>query len=225
MSAESLKHYFAERLDDPAIRLLAATTAAVRADPGFVQHPEDVAGGALLSDEAPAILAADALNTVMARIDEADVLDRKAAEAAVESDRAAEIAALPSPVREVAQAALKRGSWRFGGFGIRRLPLLVGKGGFAELMRIEPGRGVVDHDHAADELTLVLTGGYNDGHAHYAPGDISLARPGLVHDPKADPGEVCYVLAVSYGPPRFSGVFRLLQWLGSPPCAPAASSV
>jgi putative transcriptional regulator len=218
----SLNQYFHARRNDPAIALMAETTAAMRADARFLERPDDMAGGALLGDEAPASLAADALNAVMARIDEGVDRDRSAAESALGGDWADEIAALPSPVREAAQAALARGHWTFGGFGIRRLPLITGEGSVAELMRIEPGRGVVDHDHMADELTLVLTGGYQDGHAHYAAGDVSLARPGFSHVPKADPQEVCYVLAVSYGPPKFSGLFTPLQWFLGPPPKPAS---
>ena len=31
--------------------------------------------------------------------------------------------------------------------------------------------------------------------------------------PKADPGEVCYVLAVSYGPPLLGGLYGLIERL------------
>jgi putative transcriptional regulator len=81
----------------------------------------------------------------------------------------------------------------------------------AVLMRIEPGVGVFGHDHAGDEVTLILTGAYNDGHARFGPGDVSLARPGLVHAPRAEPGAVCYVLAASDGPPRLQGLPGLVQ--------------
>ena len=80
-------------------------------------------------------------------------------------------------------------------------------------MRIEPGFGAALHDHAAEELTLILTGAYHDGHARYAAGDLSVARPGFTHVPVAEAGQICYVLAVSYGPPKFHGVFGLAQKL------------
>jgi putative transcriptional regulator len=80
-------------------------------------------------------------------------------------------------------------------------------------MRIEPGRGVAEHDHEDDELTLVLTGAYNDGEWAYGPGDVSLARPGFSHTPRAEPGEVCYVLVAFKGAPRFKGLFGLAQRL------------
>jgi putative transcriptional regulator len=213
MTAPSLNDVLAGRRDDPAIRLLADTVAALRADAAFEARPEDPAAGALLSEETPTSLDSDALDAVMARIDAATGLDATARARAAKGKWAGEIAALPSPLREAALDALDHGGWQFLGFGIRRLPLRIKGGGFAELMRVEPGAGVADHDHAADELTLIVTGGYHDGHAHYGAGEVSLAQPSFVHAPKADPGEVCYLLAVTYGPARFEGVFGWIQKL------------
>ena len=214
MTALSLHQVLGARGGDPAIQLLADTIANLRADAGFEALPTDSAAGALLSDETPASLATDALNAVLARIDAASDLDAKAkTRAAAKGKWADEIAALPSPLREAALDALDHADWQFLAFGIRRLPLNIKGGGFAELMRVEPGSGVADHDHAADELTLIVTGGYHDGHAHYGAGEVSLAQPDFVHAPKADPGEICYLLAVTYGPSKFQGVFGVVQKL------------
>ena len=213
MTALSLNDMLAGRRDDPAIRLLADTTRALRADAAFEARPEDLAAGALLSEESPTPLDSDALDAVLARIDVAGGLDASARTRAADSRWAGEIAALPSPLREAALDALDQGGWQFLGFGIRRLPLRIKGGGFAELMRVEPGAGVADHDHAADELTLIVTGGYHDGHAHYGAGEVSFAQPDFVHAPKADLGDVCYLLAVTYGPAKFEGVFGWVQKL------------
>jgi len=213
MTAPSLQELLAARGDDPAIRLLADTVVALRADAAFEARAEDIAAGALLADEAPAGLDSGALDVVMAQIGAAAGRDLDARARAARGRWAGEIAALPSPLREAALDALDHADWQFLGFGIRRLPLRIKGGGFAELMRVEPGAGVADHDHAADELTLIVTGGYHDGHAHYGAGEVSLAQLDFVHAPKADPGEVCYLLAVTYGPARFQGVFGVIQKL------------
>ena len=213
MTAPSLHQVLARRGDDPAIRLLADTVTALRADAAFDTRSQDLAAGALLADETPAGLDADALEAVMAQIDAASGRDLAARARAAKGRWAEEIAALPSPLREAALDALDHADWQFLGFGIRRLPLRIQGGGFAELMRVEPGAGVADHDHAADELTLIVTGGYHDGHAHYGAGEVSLAQPSFIHAPKADPDEVCYLLAVTYGPARFQGVFGWVQRL------------
>ena len=200
------------RMSDPAISLLAQTTASMRADPDYFQREDDVANGLFLAGEAPAGLDNDALARALARIDDSVAMDRRAAEQIPEGDpRMAELMALPSPLREAALEALKHRGWTFGGFGIRRLALMDGDGSQAELMRVEPGFGAAQHDHAAEELTLIVTGAYDDGHGRYQAGDLSVARPGFSHAPKAEMGEVCYLLAVTYGPPRFAGAFGVLQ--------------
>ena len=224
MTAATFAELVAGRPDDPGVRLLAETTAALRADATFVVRPDDAAAAEFLTEESPAALQVAAFQDVLSRIGEAERRDTAARIAAGGDPRRAEVAALPSPVREAALAALDRGDWSFGGFGIRRLPLPVGGKAHVELMRIQPGCGAAEHDHAAEELTLILTGAYHDGHDRYAAGDLSVARPGFSHVPVAEPGEICYVLAVSYGPPKFHGLFGVLQrWTGFPWTKAAAS--
>lgn len=222
MTAGSLNAYLAARRHDPAVRLLAETTAAMRTDAAYLADDGDGAGGAFLAEEAPAELGADALERVLARIEAAGAQDERAQRAA-QDPVSAEVARLPSPVREAALKTLEHDRWRVGGPGIRRLPLDLG-GAHCELMRIEPGRGAADHDHGGDELTLVLTGSYHDGHADYGPGDVSLAGPGFSHAPTAKPGDPCYVLAVTYGPARFSGLLGLIQRLTGFPWEPKPAS-
>ncbi|QUD86980.1 cupin domain-containing protein [Phenylobacterium montanum] len=213
MSAASLNAYLAERQADPAIRLFAATTAAMRADPAWLAREDDPASALFLAEEEPVALSPAAFEATLAEIEAAEARDRAAAPEGGDPILA-ELARLPSPLRETALDALKAEHWRVGGIGIRRLPL-AGRGEtHLELMRIEPGCGAASHAHGGDELTLVLSGGYADGHGHYGPGDVSLAQGDFTHAPKADPGEPCYVLAVTYGEPRFFGLIGFLQRLG-----------
>jgi putative transcriptional regulator len=199
------------RMSDPAISLLAKTTAAMRADADYYKRDDDVASGLFMAAEAPAGLADDALSRVLARIEADAALDRQADTQLGDAKLADELKALPSPLREAALEALKTRGWTFGGFGIRRLALMNGDGTEAELMRVEPGYGAAPHDHHAEELTLIVTGAYDDGHGRYQAGDLSVAKPGFTHAPKAEMGEVCYLLAVTYGPPKFHGAFGVLQ--------------
>ena len=212
MSPASLNTYLADRKADPAVCLFAETTAAVRADAGYLARDDDAASALFLTEEAPAPLAQGAFDAVLGRIEAAEAHDQAAASQARSGDPTlAEIAHLPSPVREAALASLKSNRWRFGGFGIRRLALATAGQTHMELMRIEPGHGAASHHHGGDELTLILTGAYFDGFHHYGPGDVSLAQGEFTHAPKAEPGEVCYVLAVSFGEARFSGWIGVLQ--------------
>jgi putative transcriptional regulator len=213
MSAETLSGIFAAGAGNRAVELLARTTLSMRTDACFVEREDDLAAAVFLAEEPPATLAADALDQVLGRIDQAEALDREARAAAGQKGGLGdEIAALPSPAREAAlQALAQHHRWGFAGLGIQRLVLFSDRDQKAELLRIEPGHGVADHDHEDEELTLVLTGAYHDGHAAYGPGDVSVARPGFVHTPRAEPGEVCYVLLAYRGAPKFKGVFGLAQ--------------
>jgi putative transcriptional regulator len=214
MNAETLTSVIAAHGDNRALDLLARTTHAMRADADFVARDDDVASAVFLADEQPVSLAADALNRVLGDIDAGQAADGRAASALAGQVHGDELLALPLPVRDAALEALAHDArWGFAGFGIQRLPLFSDGGAHAELMRIEPGRGVAEHDHEDEELTLVLTGAYNDGEGSYRPGDVSLAWPGFSHTPRAEAGDVCYVLVAFKGAPRFKGLFGLAQRL------------
>ena len=108
MTVATLPDLVAGRADDPGVRLLMDTTAALRADADFLARADDVAGAEFLSDEVPAALETAAFQDVLARIDTARSMDAAAIAAAGNDPRRAEIAALPSPVREAALAALHK---------------------------------------------------------------------------------------------------------------------
>ncbi len=222
MRSVSLSTYLAERKSDPAVRLFAETVAAMRADAGYLARENDATSALFLAEEDPSPLDEGAFDAVLGRIEAAEGLDRQAEARAAGGDDPTlpEIACLPSPVREAALDSLKLNRWRLGGLGIRRLPLARAGQTHMELMRIEPGCGAASHYHAGDELTLVLTGAYFDGFYRYGPGDVSLAQGAFTHAPKAEPGRMCYVLAISYGEARFSGLIGALQRLTGFPWPP-----
>jgi len=204
-----------------AVRLLARAATEMRASADFAALDADPLGGVLLAQETPTALGEQALTQTLAVIDSADAADRWAAcQARAGRPHARELLGLPASVRDAGLRALSRRGWSFGGFGIRRLPLVASGGATAELVRVEPGYGAAEHDHTADELTLVLTGAYNDGHTRCAPGEVSHATPGFLHSPRAEPGELCYLMLISFGPARFSGQIGLLQRLTGFPWRP-----
>ncbi len=196
----------------PGLRLMEATAAVLRGAPVM---PGDVVGGAFLEDEAPAALAANAAEQAFARIDALQTIDSHARTAAGAAGRElGEVLTLPDPLREAVFEAMGEGQrWKFLGFGIRSLRLPVAGGGETQLLRIEPGANVAEHDHEGEEYTLVVTGAFHDGHDRYGPGDVNVGRPGFSHEPRAEPGEVCYALAVSFGQARFGFPINLLQKL------------
>ncbi|WGM41207.1 cupin domain-containing protein [Caulobacter sp. NIBR1757] len=212
---------FADRLaqaPDAGLKLLASAAAAVRDDR---PAPNEDVAGLFLDDEAPMAFSAGGADAALARIDALCDLDTRRPAPSSDNRAAAgaartlnELAGLPDPVREAAFEAIMGGrNFGFSGFGIRRLSIPMDGPGKVDLLRIEPGAGVANHDHDGEEFTLVLTGAFNDGHQTYGPGDINVGLPGFKHEPKALPGDVCYALAVSYGSARFDGSIGLLQKL------------
>jgi putative transcriptional regulator len=123
-----------------------------------------------------------------------------------------EVLALPAPVRDPALHAIGAGAWRGAG-GLVSFPLIGGPGPKAELLRIAPGKGAPSHTHCGMEYTLVLTGAFADATGRYAVGDIAVMGPTDLHRPTAEPGAVCYALAVSEAPMKFTGALGVLQKL------------
>ena len=215
--------YAAGRLSAPMC-LLVETQATMRGDVAAAISEGEVLGGALLEGAAPEAMAGNAEAIALAAIEALETGAGEAAglvTAATDPVKAAssgskwldEILALPDPLRErVLESGL---DWRFAAPGVRRIALMKDGGAEAELLRIEPGHGAPRHTHAGREFTLVLTGAFHDGIRRYAAGDLSAVDGDTTHRPIAEPGEVCYALAVTEGDLEFKGLPGLVQkWLG-----------
>jgi putative transcriptional regulator len=212
-SEERLAAYAAGTLA-PGLRLLMDTRAAMLVQAAFEQRLADGLAGDFFSAETPSPLADDALEAALAAIDAVEVtpaLSSRAAKAA--GSALQELLDLPEPLREIALEAAGRKGWKFAGPGLRVMALDVGGSEHVDLLRIEPGHGAPRHDHEGAEYTLVLTGAFADERGRYTPGDISVKQPGEVHRPIAQPGEVCFALAVTEGPLAFKGALGLVQRL------------
>ena len=203
----------------PGLRLLLDTATFMRDEAVFAENDlsateADAIGGSIFEQEMAVEMSPEGFDRVMAQIAKLDQADQRAARAAKAAGQGlTEILNLPAPVRDAALSALEHSGWKFGGRGLKRLALAepTADGVHVELLRIVPGSGSPRHDHDGDEITLVLCGAYHDGHQRYGAGDIAIAHRGLVHQPIAEPGEVCFALAVSVGDPRFSGAVGLVQ--------------
>lgn len=199
---------------DPALILLVETQAALREDVRRKLHLADAVAGAFLDMETPARLSDSALDRALALID--------GLEAAPETTRKAartagaildELIILPEPLREKALQAAGEAGWKFASPGLKTMPLALQSEAKVEILRIEPGCGAPRHTHEGNEYTLVVSGGFTDENGSYGPGDMSIAGPQDTHQPIADPGEVCYALAVTDGQLKFTGWLGLLQKL------------
>jgi len=79
----------------------------------------------------------------------------------------------------------------------------------AQLLKMTPGKSVLEHSHDGLELTLVLDGAFQDDTGIYRRGDLSLEEGhDHAHKPVADMTQGCICLAVTTAPVHFTG------WLG-----------
>lgn len=218
---ESLHSAYASGELDGPMRLLVETQAALCAEAEADLLLSEALAGAFFEEEAESNMAPGAFERVVERVKSGDdaVMEQERPTlraARVASNVIDEILGLPVNLRDLALESIGAGGWTFAGPGLRSLPLkLPGCGGVskAELLRIEPGWGAPRHGHQGGEYTLVLSGSFSDERGRYRPGQIAVGGPSLTHRPVADPGEVCYSLAVTDAPLAFTGALGLLQKL------------
>ncbi len=104
--------------------------------------------------------------------------------------------------------------WRRSGPGIEvaKLPKPKGEPGFFGLLRIQPGSSVPDHGHGGTELTLILSGAYQDELGRFQRGDIADLDESVSHKPVVEGSEPCICLVANDAPTAFrSWVARLMQ--------------
>lgn len=205
------------------MKLLIDAQASVDGDVARQREAADAAAGLLLEELEPVAMADNALDQIFSVIDteeaglgeagparfnavKTQTSSRSAAQAA--GQQIEELLALPANVRDL---ALERGNWSFAGPGVRTMELIRDGEAKAELIRIEPGRGVPQHGHDGTEFTLVLAGGFSDERDSYGPGEVCKADPSTTHKPVADEDGVCIVLAVTDGPLAFTGPLGWIQ--------------
>jgi putative transcriptional regulator len=125
---------------------------------------------------------------------------------------------VPSPMRHLVGDRLTHVGWRKLGFGVWHYPLPVPKAckGVLTLLKIEPGRSMPEHGHGGIELTLILSGAYEDHTGRYLPGDIADLDQDVEHNPVADAVAGCICLVASEQKASFKGlVSRMIQpWTG-----------
>ena len=159
-------------------------------------------GGGLLEYLEPVELSPNALDTVMARLDEPEDAPRVACETSLDDDAIP----LPKALKRYLTGGLQALPWKRVSrlFEEARLPLSVA-GYKTTLMRLKPGATMPRHTHRGSEYTLVLAGGFTDGGRQYGPGDFSAKDPSDVHEPVVDPGEDCLCLVILDAPVKLTG--------------------
>ncbi len=161
-------------------------------------------GGAVIEAEAGASPGDAALQRMMARLDEVPVEPR-----AVPAARRPGFDWAPPPLVPHLMTGMR---WRrvLGKFDEIRLDV-PGDAYRVSLLRLEPGRGLPEHEHSGYEYTVCLQGGYTDATGSYGVGDFAMAPGSERHEPIADPGEPCIALIVVEKPVVLTGPWG--RWL------------
>ncbi len=122
-------------------------------------------------------------------------------------------AVLPGPLARYLGKNAEEIPWKTVVKGVRQHWVKLPKGsGQMRLLRLTPGKLLLEHTHTGMELTLVLQGIYGDHTGEYLRGDVIEWTEGTLHQPRASGQEECICLVASENTPHFSRlVARLLR--------------
>lgn len=173
-----------------------------------VQTAEEI-GGQLLDKVDEVELSAGAFDRLMDRVDADDqqILTEHIAEAPTPDE-------VPKPLRRFVGPSLEEITWKTVSPGIRRhaVTLPTAPESSLYMLHIAPGKAVPEHGHGGAEMTLILSGAYQDELGRFGPGDIADLDEHVEHQPKVEAGAPCICLVATEAPTRFKGLFsRLLQ--------------
>jgi putative transcriptional regulator len=104
-------------------------------------------------------------------------------------------------------STLDQGRWKRNLAGMLVKPV---HGVSAQLLKLEAGRSVPQHGHHGLEVTLVLSGAFDDGHGVYRRGDLVIHDEESEHQPQAVANSDCICLISQTAPIRLNGP---LGWL------------
>lgn len=206
---ELLLDYATGSAGEPASLVLATHLALCPECRDAVAHCEAV-GGALLEEIEPVAVPPDALDCLLARLDEQVPASPPQSPAAGGSARL-----MPEPLRSYVGDGLEAIRWKRVMRGVEQADIAVGNHGGnvkARLLRIRPGIRIPRHTHAGTEMTLVLAGGFSDDGGHFVRGDFNFSDGEVDHSPVADDDGECVCLTVTDAPLRLTGpLMRLLN--------------
>lgn len=200
LSEEFLVQHANGSLPTPEALVVASHLATCTECRDSVETFENISA-VLMEDGDVEAVTPDALDAVLAMID--GPAEEEAAPL-IEFDRAT-LEVIPPALRSYLGGSLSALAWKRTGRGIEEVGLVKQDDVRISLLRIRAGQKVPSHTHRGDEFTLVLSGGYTDGDAHFVKGDVSLADSAKDHAPVADSDGPCLCLTVRNGAAKLTG--------------------
>jgi len=199
---ETLMAYAAGDLDQATSYLVATHLALCPTCRASADLADDIGGG-LIEDVEPVVMDSVSFGNVLERLD--------APGSTAELPRAANVGdnpILPEPLRSIVGGDVDAIKWRRIGPGVHQMRFddIDGTSSI-RLLKIAAGSSVLEHGHNGEELTMVLTGGFDDGDQSFTRGDIEIADQDTVHQPVAMQGEDCICLAMTTGSLKFFDIF------------------
>ena len=161
-------------------------------------------GANLMAKMEPAPVGDDLLDSILARLDEAEP-------AADTAPRRAAAPGVPQPLAKLIPGGFDALDWKRLTSSLHSVTLPVGDdGNQVSLIRMRAGGEIGKHYHAGNELTVVLRGGFSDRSGVYDAGDFVALGVDDMHRPVAHQNEDCICLAAQDGPIRFPGLKGML---------------
>ncbi len=172
-------------------------------------------GGALLDDIEPVALSQCATNNLLEQLGAGDkTVERPDEPGAGTSAAASQDKVLPPIVSLLIGTPISQIKWQRAGRGISTHQIALGDKAASKLflMKIAAGRAVPEHGHTGHEVTMVLSGAYNDKCGRFACGDVADLDPDVEHQPVVEASEDCICLVAVERPTRFKGLLpRIFQ--------------
>lgn len=175
----------------------------------------DQLGSQLMSNAEPSDIDESLLDTVMAKIDQA--------EAALDSTKAAEKTAVngksgsfPFSVNKLIESTDHSATWSRLNSSLDIARLKTGQDKFeVALHRLCAGGKAPKHDHQGIEYTVVLKGSLSDERSVYSEGDFLVRQPGDIHQPMGGQNSECICLSALAAPIKLTSPlgFLMKPWL------------
>jgi putative transcriptional regulator len=113
---------------------------------------------------------------------------------------------VPRPLQSYIGTHLESVQWKsiLPGIQYYDLPFKTERGGVSRLLRIAPGKAMLEHTHDGNELTLVLQGSISDEVGRFGVGDIADLDEEIDHQPIVDSADHCICLVATDAPLKFN---------------------